>query len=131
MSSKILVKSLALCESMRPFTSILGIAGAYIGGIVAGAPFFSIPLLLAMAVVFFVGAGSMPFNDYFDRDIDIVSHPNRPIPSKRLSSKETLYFSLLLFSLGVVFYLLNQERSIDHLAGFPGNDCPENGCGQT
>ena len=74
---------------MRPFTSILGMAGAYIGGIVAGAPFFSIPLLLAMAVVFFVGAGSMPFNDYFDRDVDIISHPNRPIPSKRLSPQET------------------------------------------
>jgi len=103
MTSRILVKSLALCESIRPFTSILGIAGAYIGGIVAGAPFFSIPLLLAMAVVFFAGAGSMPFNDYFDRDIDIISHPNRPIPSKRLSPQETLYFSILLFSLAVVF----------------------------
>ena len=103
MTSRILVKSLALCESMRPFTSILGIAGAYIGGIVAGAPFFSIPLILAMAVVYFTGAGSMPFNDYFDRDVDIISHPNRPIPSKRLSPQETLYFSILLFSLAVVF----------------------------
>ena len=71
MTSRILVKSLALCESMRPFTSILGIAGAYIGGIVAGAPFFSIPLLLAIIVVLFVGGGSMPFNDYFDRDVDL------------------------------------------------------------
>ena len=103
MTSRILVKSLALCESIRPFTSILGIAGAYIGGIVAGAPFFSIPLLLAMVVVFFAGAGSMPFNDYFDRDVDIISHPNRPIPSKRLSPQETLYLSILLFSLAVVF----------------------------
>ena len=103
MTSRILIKSRALCESTRPFTSILGIAGAYIGGIVADAPFFSIPLILAMAVVFFAGAGSMPFNDYFDRDVDIISHPNRPIPSKRLSSQETLYFSILLFSFAVVF----------------------------
>ena len=103
MTSRILVKSLALIESMRPFTSILGMAGAYIGGIVAGAPFFSIPLILAMVVVFLAGAGSMPFNDYFDRDVDIISHPNRPIPSKRLSPQETLYFSLLLLSLAVVF----------------------------
>jgi geranylgeranylglycerol-phosphate geranylgeranyltransferase len=103
MTSRILVKSFALIESMRPFTSILGMAGAYIGGIVAGAPFFSIPLILAMVVVFLAGAGSMPFNDYFDRDVDIISHPNRPIPSKRLSPQETLYFSLLLLSLAVVF----------------------------
>ena len=103
MTSRILVKSFALIESMRPFTSILGMAGAYIGGIVSGAPFFSIPLILAMVVVFLAGAGSMPFNDYFDRDVDIISHPNRPIPSKRLSPQETLYFSLLLLSLAVVF----------------------------
>ena len=101
MTSRTYVKSLALCESMRPFTSILAIAGTYIGGIVADAPFFSIPLLLSMIVVFFVGAGSMAFNDYFDREVDIISHPNRPIPSKRLSAKGTLYFSILLFSLAV------------------------------
>lgn len=102
MKSRVLIKGRALFESMRLFTSILGMSGAYIGGIVAGAPYFSIPLLLAMVVVFLVGAGSMPFNDYFDREVDVISHPNRPIPSKRLSPKETLYFSMLLFSFAVV-----------------------------
>jgi len=101
MTSRIHVKSLALCEAMRPFTSVLAIAGTYIGGIAADAPFFSIPLLLAMVVVFFVGAGGMPFNDYFDREVDVISHPNRPIPSKRLSPKGTLYFSIILFGLAV------------------------------
>jgi geranylgeranylglycerol-phosphate geranylgeranyltransferase len=80
-------------------------AGAYIGGIVADAPFFSTPLLLAMVVVFLVGAGSMPFNDYFDRDVDIISHPKRPIPSKRLTPKETLYFSVILLSSAAVIAL--------------------------
>lgn len=105
MNSSILVKIRAFFESTRPFTSILGMAGAYIGGIVAGAPYLSIPLLLAMVVVFFVGAGSMPFNDYFDREVDVISHPNRPIPSKRLTPKEVLFFSLALFGLAVVFSL--------------------------
>jgi geranylgeranylglycerol-phosphate geranylgeranyltransferase len=106
MTSTTRVKLLAYGESIRPFTSILGMAGAYIGGIVADAPFLSTPLLLAVLVVFLVGAGSMPFNDYFDREVDAISHPKRPIPSKRLTPKETLYFSLLLFSLAAVLALL-------------------------
>jgi geranylgeranylglycerol-phosphate geranylgeranyltransferase len=105
MTLKILVKIRAFGESTRPFTSLLGMAGAYIGGIVAHAPYFSTPLLLAMVVVFFVGAGSMPFNDYFDRDVDIVSHPKRPIPSKRLTPKETLFFSIFLLSLAAAISL--------------------------
>ena len=108
MNSKLSIKSIALIESIRPFTTLLGLAGAYIGGIVAGSPYFSIPLFLAMVVVFLVGAGSMPFNDYFDREIDKISHPKRPIPSKRLAPKETLYFSFILFGLAlVVSYFIN------------------------
>lgn len=102
MNKRLSIKGIALVESIRPFTTLLGMAGAYIGGMVAGAPLFSVPLLLAMAVVFLIGAGSMPFNDYFDREVDKVSHPLRPIPSKRLSPKETLYFSYILFGLAVV-----------------------------
>lgn len=106
MNSRISVKILAYGESIRPFTSILGMAGAYIGGIVADAPYLSIPLLLAMLVVLLVSAGSMPFNDYFDREVDKISHPKRPIPSKRLTPKETLYFSLILLSLAAGLSLL-------------------------
>lgn len=102
MNHNLSIKSLALVESMRPITSILGLAGAYIGGIVAGASYTSFPLLLATTVVFLIGGGSMAFNDFFDRDIDKISHPLRPIPSKRLTAKEELYFSILLFALAVV-----------------------------
>lgn len=102
------IKTLALVESMRPITSILCLAGAYIGGIVAGASFFSFPLLLAVIVVFLIGAGSMSFNDYFDREIDKISHPKRPIPSKRITAKESLVFSIFLFSSAIALsYFIN------------------------
>ena len=102
MKHSLSIKSIALVESLRPVSSILGLSGAYIGGIVAGAPYTSIPLLLATLVVFLMAGGSMAFNDYFDRDIDKISHPLRPIPSKRLTAKEELYFSLILFGLGLL-----------------------------
>ena len=108
MNSKLSIKSIALIESIRPFSALLGMAGAYIGGMVAGAPLLSVPLITAMTVVFLIGAGSMPFNDYFDREVDKISHPKRPIPTKRLSPKETLYFSYFLFALAAVLsYSIN------------------------
>jgi geranylgeranylglycerol-phosphate geranylgeranyltransferase len=101
MNQRFSIKSIALLESIRPFTSILGLAGAYIGAMVAGAPIISTPVVLAMVVVFLVGAASMPFNDYFDYEIDKISHPKRPIPSKRLTPREALYFSIILFGLAL------------------------------
>ena len=107
MKHSLSIKSIALFESIRPFTTLIGLGGAYLGGIVAGAPLLSVPLLLAMIVVALSVAGSMPFNDYFDHEIDKISHPNRPIPSKRLTPKEALYFSFVLFglALGISFFI--------------------------
>ena len=45
-------KIIALILSIRPETTPLGMVTVYIGGLVAGAPFNSIPLLLAVIVTF-------------------------------------------------------------------------------
>jgi geranylgeranylglycerol-phosphate geranylgeranyltransferase len=80
----------------------------YIGGLVAGASYSSVPLFLAMLSFFFLGAGSMPLNDYFDREIDALVHPNRAIPSKRVKPNDLLYLSLVLFIAGLfVSYFIN------------------------
>ncbi|RLF57363.1 MAG: hypothetical protein DRN27_07925 [Thermoplasmata archaeon] len=102
MKRSLSIKSIALFESIRPFTTLLGLGGAYLGGIIAGASPFSIPLLLAMVVVGLATAGSMPYNDFFDHEIDKISHPKRPIPSKRITANEALYFSYVLFGLALV-----------------------------
>lgn len=103
-----LIKTKALIQSLRLQATLLGPAGAYIGGLVAGAPYLSVPLLLAAVVVFLVGAGSMPLNDYFDRKIDAISHPERPIPQNILSAKGVLYFSFILFGIAtVISYYIN------------------------
>lgn len=105
MKNIILIKIFALIESMRPITSLLALSGAYIGGIVADAPFNSLPLILSAVVVFFAIGGSMSFNDYYDREIDIISHPKRPIPSKRITAKESLYFSYFVFAIALIISL--------------------------
>jgi 4-hydroxybenzoate polyprenyltransferase len=99
MKNKLITKLFGLIESMRPITSLLALSGAYIGGIVADASFYSLPLILSAVVVFLAIGGSMSFNDYYDREIDIISHPKRPIPSKRITAKESLYFSFFVYKL--------------------------------
>ncbi len=43
---------------------------------------------------------SYAWNDFVDQDMDQDGHPNRPIPSGRISSTEALLLSLVLLSVG-------------------------------
>jgi geranylgeranylglycerol-phosphate geranylgeranyltransferase len=93
---------------MRFKTTPLGVLCVYVGGLVAGAAYDSFELFLAMLATFFVGSGSMTFNDYFDWEIDKINHPERPIPKGILKPKEMLYFSIILFLAGVIVsYFIN------------------------
>lgn len=98
-------KASAVIESLRPCTSLLVPAVVYIGGLVANASFFSIPLVLAMISYFLLAAGSMPLNDYLDREIDGIVHPERAIPSKRVRPIELLILSFIMFSGGIIVSL--------------------------
>jgi geranylgeranylglycerol-phosphate geranylgeranyltransferase len=73
----------------------------YVGGLVAGADYNSLEVFLAVITTFFVTAASMTFNDYFDWKIDKISHPERPIPQGIITPKEMLYFSIILFAIGI------------------------------
>ena len=55
-------------------------------------------IVLAMVVVFlFIGAGNA-LNDYYDREVDRVNHPGRPLPSGKLRPADALRFSGALFA---------------------------------
>jgi len=62
--------------------------------------------LLVTAVVFLVTGGGNVVNDYFDRDIDAVNRPSRPVPSGRISPVLALRWSFLLFLLGSALALM-------------------------
>jgi geranylgeranylglycerol-phosphate geranylgeranyltransferase len=51
-------------------------------------------------------AASMAINDYYDRAIDAVNEPSRPIPSGTISVKEALAFVVLLSAIGFAFAFL-------------------------
>jgi geranylgeranylglycerol-phosphate geranylgeranyltransferase len=51
---------------------------------------------------FLLLAASMVLNDYFDREIDAINEPNRPLPSGRVKDHEALSFALILGALGLL-----------------------------
>jgi len=49
---------------------------------------------------FMLNGASMAINDYYDREIDAVNEPNRPIPSGLVKPKEALSFASILTAIG-------------------------------
>lgn len=93
-------------ELMRPANAIAAGVLTFIGAFVAGG--LDTPLLAAYAITATVLAtgGGNAINDYFDRRIDEINRPDRPIPRGAISSRGALAFSIMLFSAAVVLTLL-------------------------
>ncbi|MDD4308649.1 MAG: UbiA family prenyltransferase [Thermoplasmata archaeon] len=98
-----------LIQLLRPKNCLMAVLSVLIVALVAaGLDVASVPvfdILAASLVVFlFTGAGNS-LNDYLDRDIDRLNHPERPIPSGRISPKATCWFSGILFATSVIIGL--------------------------
>jgi hypothetical protein len=85
------------------FTAGGDIVAGYLvaSGGAAGWP--SLLALVAASVCLY--AGGVVLNDYFDRDVDAVERPERPIPSGRVAPGEVLRFGLGLLGLGCALAL--------------------------
>jgi geranylgeranylglycerol-phosphate geranylgeranyltransferase len=81
---------------------VLTATGAFVAGI--DGQFFAVGAATG-ATMLAVAAGNA-INDYFDRDIDAINRPGRPIPRGAVSARGALLFSLLLFAGAIVLSLL-------------------------
>jgi geranylgeranylglycerol-phosphate geranylgeranyltransferase len=89
-------------EITRPVNSLAAGVLTLIGGFVA-AGFSATPELLGAAVlatVLATGAGNT-INDYFDRDIDRINDPDRPIPRGDVSPRGAVLASAGLFAIAI------------------------------
>lgn len=57
-----------------------------------------------LVTVLAVSAGNS-INDYFDREIDRINNPNRPIPSETVTPQKALWLSAVLFAVAFVLAL--------------------------
>lgn len=90
---------------MRPVNCLM-MALAVVVGAVLGAAGFSdfawLKVFYGAFTGFMLTAASMAVNDYYDRTIDSINEPSRPIPSGLVSPKEALALTFCLSVLGFV-----------------------------
>lgn len=96
------VRTRACLELTRPGNAVaaglLTFSGAFVVGGVT-----EMPWAVAAAVVATIAAtgGGNAINDYFDREIDAINQPGRPIPRGDISVRGALWFSLTLFAIAI------------------------------
>jgi geranylgeranylglycerol-phosphate geranylgeranyltransferase len=68
-------------------------------------------LVFGFITGFALTAASMVINDYYDREIDAVNEPNRPIPSGLIRPEEALVFTFVLTAIGLIAAFLTNTTS--------------------
>lgn len=93
-------------ELTRPVNAIaagvLTLIGAYVAGSITTNSFHA--GMAGVATVLAAGAGNT-INDYFDREIDRINAPDRPIPRGAVSPRGALLFSVGSFAVAVALAL--------------------------
>src|SRR3989304_109554 len=99
-------KAKGIMQLMRPINCVMMGFAVFVGVVLAN-PAFAGGDWLKTAYGFLTGftlcAAAMVVNDYYDRAIDEVNEPSRPIPSGLVSSREALVLVFVLTVVGFVF----------------------------
>jgi len=87
----------------RPVNVLIGAASVFVGALLTGRLQPTINVILACFSGALIMAAGNAINDYFDRHIDAVNCPHRPIPSGRVSPNRARALAMILFAFG--FYV--------------------------
>jgi geranylgeranylglycerol-phosphate geranylgeranyltransferase len=101
-----MVQVRGLVELMRPGNAIAAGGLTFIGAFVAGGLNAPLPTAFAVVATILATGGGNAINDYFDREIDAINQPGRPIPRGAVSPRGALAFSVALFGGAVALTLL-------------------------
>ncbi len=97
----------ALFALTRPPNSILMYIAVIAGIVLSDHKLFQAEsLVLAFLTAYGLCGSSMGFNDYFDRKVDAVNAPSRPIPSGIISEFEAVFTSSILAVVGIISAIL-------------------------
>ena len=100
-------------------TAVAVVAGSYIA---AGDDIFDFQveiIVASLAAMMLVGGGNA-LNDYNDRESDKENHPNRPIPAGLISADETLVYSRILLSTGLLVVLFGLANKLPFIIALIG-----------
>ena len=98
-----------LVRLVRPVNCVLMGFAVFVGVVLAGQNLSNIAWLnvaFGFLTGFALTGASMAINDYYDRAIDAINEPLRPIPSRLVSPREALLLATVLSVIGFVFAVL-------------------------
>jgi geranylgeranylglycerol-phosphate geranylgeranyltransferase len=92
---------------MRPINCVMMGFAVFVGAVLANPSFssFTLNTLFGALTGFTLTAAAMASNDYYDRDIDAINEPTRPIPSGEVTPKSASIFTGVLTAIGLSFAL--------------------------
>lgn len=93
---------------------LMGVIGVIVGAFIASGLDildYWIGIVISCAIVFVFMAGGNALNDYIDREIDIVAHPERPLPRGEISPDTAKNLGIFLMLLAVSIGILAQITS--------------------
>lgn len=93
---------------LRPVNCLMVGFAVLVGEIIVHKTVLPLPTLLGFITGFTLTGAAMVSNDYWDRKVDAVNSPARPIPSGRVKPREAATFTVLLSAAGLTAaYLTN------------------------
>ena len=96
----------ALLQLLKPITWFPPMWAFLCGAVSSGRPLLEQPLLLLLGVILvgpMVCGASQVVNDWYDRDVDAINEPQRPIPSGRVPGYWGFYFALAWSGLALLW----------------------------
>ena len=99
----------ALLQLLKPITWFPPMWAFLCGAISSGVALGDRPWLLFLGVILtgpLVCGASQVVNDWFDREVDAINEPDRPIPSGRVPGNWGLYFAIVWSALGLAWSAL-------------------------
>ena len=94
-------KLMGFLQIIRPLNCLMMGFAVIVGASLVSSLSFTSNLLLGFVTSFALTAASMVINDFYDRKIDAINEPNRPIPRGAVSPKQALIFAFALSILGL------------------------------
>jgi len=91
-----------ILKLLRPLNCIMGGIGVVIGALIGvGLDVFAYDhymnvISAAVVAVFFMASGNI-LNDYFDRDVDKINHPDRPLPKGQVNPEKAFNTAFSIF----------------------------------
>ncbi|MCW8802064.1 MAG: geranylgeranylglycerol-phosphate geranylgeranyltransferase [Candidatus Bathyarchaeota archaeon] len=105
-------KLMGFVQIIRPLNCLMMGFAVIVGASLVSDLSFSFELVFAFVTSFSLTGASMVVNDYYDRKIDAINEPNRPIPRGDVTPKQALVYALVLSLTGLAAAYLTNSSSL-------------------